>query len=688
MNNISGPRIIIHLISREGLAAAERLVDSAADDVIQYRYDAPSQVLTLRLLDPEGKFIQRVANFSTTEFNKRFLAAEFGTIVESGLNVSTDIVYEMIEGEETSGKKRGFITLFKKLEDSSNNHIVEVIIGPKTTEETNIGDSTKSSKLDGQSIVIGKRTFSKPVGTSVYADHGYGTTATYDINYKDLINGVEDLFSYSVSKSFLDVGALVAVDLTFAKKIESHLRASGKDIVLQMKDLFHMAINSTPTNGEEPDFPGQGTAAMYTEEQLSLTFSPDVRDVSVSYVLNDDPNLAGFPIEIQDACRRLNDACSKLGVVADYKPVLYNGISDPRTFGFPGSVKIVYLIAREPVIQQFEQRETLYGESRTMGILRNALAKLAETDALINEIRSDSPLGLINGARCLGLRSGIKDSNVLSIVFSNESGSRDLGILQGTMRLIKRRLNGSLPDYPEGTQVPFEVRSEIRKAEWDAFWQDYYREQITNTESARTLVQGLRDRGHEITTGLEGLLRQDINAAVDKAIQQSPGSERDPIALASYLSFLKEKQRRGGDTVTIRVPYTPAMSNNLKHGVSLAYLQYVAPPTSNKYSIDSDAAFSNIPTLGGIYTIIRHRHIVSTSEAFTEIDMFRNGDIERNTPSTPVRKDPPVSEPDQEEQELLDYEEEVLEQTLVEVGIVEEEEDTVPWYTKIARRLF
>jgi len=636
MYNVVGTRLIVSTAEGE----EGDLLDSSRDDIIDYSYDGLTEQMTLRVLDPEGLFIQRLIGSAINSFNRRALVKKIDLArsgVEDGglvsifeLDQTNDItarpvVIEMIRGAETSGRKNALVTLVKKLEDDSNNHIVEIVLGRRAGPQTNEGDTYKSGSPDGVGTKIGtayREDTPLPVGSP------YAISAPfYNINITDMVNGVETLFEALIREQFQNVKCMVIVDKEIEDKLKEYVLNQDDPTTILQKIGF--AVKGTETGGGYSD--------------LRLVLHTTARDEDSDGGVEGDPRYEGLEPEVVTVCRRLNTMLQKLNLGGfTYVADMYNNVADAEALGFENALNtIVYMIYPEHIKDAFFQRDLdkIAGSSGGIKRLRTACERLRSTDDTIASIRDGSPMGLIGGNKVMVFRAGVENPNVLSIVFQQDVGKGDLGVLQGTFNLVKKKLFESVPGTPGSAGTTLVDDPEAARAEFAKFWESFYRTQVTSFTSFENIKSGLEAQGHEFTEDQELALQTDIEAAAEYAEKNIPGAVRDPKSLAAYMHFLREKQRRGGDTITVRVEFSPELSDKLKHGVTVGYLQYVSSPVSSKYSFPNTANFSDIPALGGFYRILRHRHAVTSSDAYTEVDMVRLGVVENNTPPKAVKKD-------------------------------------------------
>ena len=668
-----GPRLEIRLFDEETRNYSV-LLDTAVDDVVEYQQLSLKSRMSVTVFDPDMKVLSRIASFSKNAMARTVLAQE--TLFErtddfqqslkdeeqrlleelNGQGLSTTQRQETIapklaafaEGRlnsvyrdtplrvryrmyvEGAGSirpwKNGTIVKFNMMQDSSSAHLLKLfIVSSSDAPGTEV-------RQDGQSS--GSKLVSDSVGTFLIEGRS-SPQILYQLDKAKMVEAVEQLLANRVRRPSEGVECIVALGDRLVRSIEVEaLRSRSAGIRTRQLPRTTQATYFTRT---------WGLTFTRNNGNVFLTTSED--DPRVFTGFEDPlPELRSFPEDVITVCQKLTDVAKdpddeEAPSTQSYIARVYDEAEYIEAFGLPSTTRVVYVISTETNIAEFEQRQLRRQISPGGKRLYLAQTALAVLDRRIAEIKSETPISLYKDNKILLLRSGVADANVIDITVSNKMGEGDLGIFRNSLKLLAKR---AAPEVYARLPLDLNRSADVRAQQWDMVWEDFYREQLTRLPFFQNIMEEMRAEGHDISEDEENALEGIVNDAVEQA-EKVAGADydgRDPGALAALLHFLREKQSRGGDMIKVKVPHSPEMASALICGTSIAYLQHVQPRSSQNLLAKGTAELVNIPPIGGFYKVVEITHTVSTSDAYTEIEMIRLGTVFKNQDTArPVSQD-------------------------------------------------
>jgi hypothetical protein len=253
-------------------------------------------------------------------------------------------------------------------------------------------------------------------------------------------------------------------------------------------------------------------------------------------------------------------------------------------------------------------------------------------------VTKEGLLRLINGNKVLVFRSGVKNSNVLNITELQRIGEADIGLIQGSINLIKQAALKNAPIYP-GSDLQV-----LTEDQWDDTMKQFSQQLATHIRGYQEVQEYLVSQGYTFTDDLDDKLEGQVNKIIDSTLDSTMGYQKDPGALAAYLNFLMIRQQMGGDTISVKVPLQ--LGNVIDAAYrKLALLQYAKSPAT-----DEQLVFDG-QLLSGWYEVIGTTHTVTAGDAYSVYEMVkRGGRLETEVVDPPIEGDAPEPDPIVEEE--------------------------------------
>lgn len=618
---VDAPRIRIHLFE-QGSNQYELFLDSAVDNVISYNFEAPADVLNISVLDPNGEIAKRLSGYSLAQYTRRHLD-KHGYVVEGDENVVHRVTYEFINSGQESGQKYGTVIAFKSLQGSKDNSLVNLTIAASVKHRS---DGTFGSTTLGGGLGI---TGSIPVGTVTKLGEDYGGRLSFDWEIQDVINAVEQLLARPLISKDEKIAAAVCLPDEVCYAMRIHLTNISKEALPgYLSEYFKMA---TTRSGD----------------QLYLSYSPHL--ISEEELAKEDLDPAHRNVSklIQQTIVRLNDIAERLEVTTRFTFKTLTSLDWLAVFDFPGEVNAFHIFSSDGILTAFTSGSRISGSvSYNVQLLRKYSGQFQRTKAAIRNMTKESILTKIENNSVLVFRSGVRNSNVLDIVESQDNGAADYGILQGSIDLITRAPFARNPDNPYG----LESREAYQKEDWERVMRQYAAGLATNVPEFDEVLRYLVSQGETFTNDEDLLLEDQLNFIVDRTLQ-AYGGDRNPGALAAFLRFLKKKQSMGGDVITVKTPLqiqtTPERALR-----NYALLQYRKSPTTN-----TKLSFSE-STLAGWYFVVAMRHVVTSNDSYSEFDLVKTGfrlvDVKEEPILGNVKKADPIPKEEPKEEPKLE----------------------------------
>ena len=585
-DRVGTPRLIVNFqdLDLDGNEVLTYFIDSANDGVISFDFKAPQNVLKIRFLDENGLVASRLAGWQMSDYASRHLDANGFAVGAPESRTNLRVVYTMAVGDDQSEPMYGSIIGFSRLETSDDNMMSELTIAPATNK------TARERIADGPSYGFNDyfRTGRVPIGTITESGKDYAPQAKYDIDFKAIIRAMEDVLAYPTT--YFQEGLMGAVVLSdnLYEAIKGLYDGAGGGVVFQ-EFLFTELGFAYVRKGD-------------------TYFLADAGQNIADQLDDDDPALSNLSPPAQYVAKRLNNMAAAFGIPERYGCMPFGEHAMVKMFrGDREGVRQVFLFAEEFVLQNLVSGGTEVGtKSNNSKALQDATKQMKSYKKWkYNTTTRKGLMRMISDNVFPVLRHGTVDSNVISIVAKQSNDAFDYGLLTKATKLLQEKARQI------GT-------SEINKMPYDKVIDLYKKRALTNLTSVEEVMTELRNRGIDIqTSSVQDGITATVQAVVDETLRAvEPNLEPDPAGVAGFLTFLRAKQRKGADMITVKIPIQCSLTN-----MDIAF-QPVLLFSTNPTTTRADRVIDN-SVLTGFYMAFGLRHVVTSDTAHTEIDMVK-----------------------------------------------------------------
>ena len=585
-DRVGTPRLIVNFqdLDLDGNEVLTYFIDSANDGVISFDFKAPQNVLKIRFLDENGLVASRLAGWQMSDYASRHLDANGFAIGAPESRTNLRLVYTMAVGDDQSEPMYGTIIGYRRLETTDDNVVSELTIAPAT-------DKTARERIsDGPSYGFNDyfRTGRVPIGTITESGKDYAPQAKYNIEFKAVIRAMEDVLAYPTT--YFQEGLMGAVVLSdnLYDAIKSVYDGDGGGVVFQ-EFLFTELGFAYVRKGD-------------------TYFLADAGQNIADQLDDDDPALSKLSPPAQYVAKRLNNMAAAFGIPERYGCMPFGEHSMVKMFrGDREGVRQVFLFAEEFVLQNLISGGTEVGtKSNNSKALQDAAKQMKSYKKWkYNTTTRKGLMRMISDNVFPILRHGTVDSNVISIIAKQSNDAFDYGLLTRSTKLLQEKARRL------GT-------SNIKKMTYEQVIDIYKKRALTSLTSVREVMEELGNRGINIqTSSVQDGIAATVEVAVDETLRAvEPNLEPDPAGVAGFLTFLRAKQRKGADVITVKIPIQCNLTN-----MDLLF-QPVLLFSTNPTTTRADRVIDN-SVLTGFYMAFALRHVVTSNTAHTEIDMVK-----------------------------------------------------------------
>jgi len=582
-DSVGTPRLEVFItnLSPEGDEELVPLVDSAADSVISFSYKAPGPILDVRFLDQDGFVGARLAGWSLDSYAKKHLDGNGYAIGPVPIEKDFRVAYRMDSGGRRSDLIYGTIIRYSRLEASEDSAVTEIRIAPSTSI------ASKENLTEGVSYKQGNvfETGTVEIGKQESWGQSYGSDLKRTILVTNLVRAMEDVLAYPITISNIYMMGVVVIPDELFNAIEvAHGTMDPTEFELMLEEDLGFSV----TNKE-------GTLYL-------ANTSRDVLDV-----FDDDPSFDGLAAPVKYVSMRLKHMLTHFGIPLRVAGMQLTGRTEVKMFrGDLKHIRSIGLVSVDPVITSFAM-----GDHESIGSRSDNSKTLKEVSQLIAKYRKQKiqPIltkkGLLRSIndRVFPLfKHGVADANVISIVGKQSNDAADYGLLTQSTQLLKRQ--GVL--YND-TKTLDEVLQMYKKAA------------LTNSSSIKDIAEALRSEGVDINTvPQEEAVTEAVKLAIDETLKRADRVYEgvDPRGVAAFLVFVRLKQMKGADIITVKTPLDLSLIDS-----DVLFIPSLLLST-NMTTTDS-RRFLNNSILTGFYRIFKMRHVVMEGTAYTEFDMVK-----------------------------------------------------------------
>jgi len=595
-DSVGTPRLQVFItnLSPEGDEVLIPLVDSAHDSVISFSYKAPGPILDVRFLDQDGFVGARLAGWSLESYARVHLDANGYAMGSVPIEKDFRVAYRMSSGDQTSDIVYGTIIKYSRLETSEDSAVTEIRIAPSTSM------ASKENLTEGVSYEQGYiiDTGTVEIGKQVNSGLSYGSDLKRTIFVTNLVRAMEDVLAYPITISNISMmGVVVIPDELFNAIEAAHGTMDPTEFELMLEhDLGFSVINK------------EGT----------LYLANTARDVTDQF--DDDPAFDGLSAPVRYVAMRIKHMLTHFSIPLRVGGAQLTDRTSVKMFrGDLKHIRSIGIVSVESVITSF-----MLGDHNGVGSRSDNSKTLKEVSQLIKKSKKEkiqerisTKAGLlrsINDKVFPVFKHGVADANVISIVGKQSNDSLDYGLLTQSTQLLKRQ--GVV--YSD-TKTLDEVLHMYKKAA------------LTNSSSIKDIANVLRSEGVDINTASqEEAVTDAVNQAIDATLKRADKVYEgvDPRGVAAFLVFVRLKQMKGADIITVKIPLDLGLLD-----IDVLFVPSLLLST-NMTTTDS-RRFLNNSILTGFYRIFRLRHVVTEGTAYTEIDMVKESQTtEELTPET------------------------------------------------------